>query len=66
MAEVSKPGDLCKASGIYKVVHDPNHTAEHEVTVVVGKRFPPCKGCGDHPRFTLVRSAVHIDDDNFK
>jgi hypothetical protein len=59
--EVFKPGDTCRQSGIYRVTHDSRHTQEHEVTCVNGKRFPPCNGCGHHPRFTLVYPAQHID-----
>jgi hypothetical protein len=55
-----KPGDTCNQSGIYRVEHDPNHVGSHEVTVVYGEEFPPCRGCGHHPRFTLVRDAVHL------
>ena len=66
-ATTYKPGDTVEASGIYKVTHDPSHTQEHEVTVIFGKTFPPCKGCGNHPRFKAVRLAQHIDlNDNFK
>jgi hypothetical protein len=61
MADIYKPGQEVPASGIYRVVHDPEHTREeHEVTAVKGDRFPPCNHCGDHPRFTLVRAAHHI------
>ena len=64
---VFEPGDKVEASGIYRVVHDRNHTQPHEVTVVFGKKFPPCNHCGPHPRFTLVKSAQHIDsNENFK
>jgi hypothetical protein len=56
-----KPGDICRRSGIYRVDHDAEHTEEHEVTVVYDKKFPPCNHCGDHPRFTLLRAAQHID-----
>lgn len=67
MATVYKPGDTVPKSGIYKVTHDKNHADEHEVTVVYGKKFPPCNHCGKHPRFTLVRRAQHIDsNENFK
>lgn len=60
MADIYKPGDKVPASGIYRVVHDKNHVQEHEVTVVFGEHFPPCKGCGHHPRFSLVKAAKHI------
>jgi hypothetical protein len=62
-----KPGDKVEASGIYRVTHDLNHTAEHEVTVVFGKRFPPCNQCGHYVRFILVKRARHIEQhDDFK
>jgi len=60
MAQIFKPGDKVPESGIYKVIHDPNHRMEHEITAVVGEVFPPCNHCGQHPRFTLVRAAHHI------
>ena len=56
-----KPGDTVERSGIYRVTHDRNHAQEHEVTCVFGKRFPPCKGCGNHPRFRLMYAAQHIE-----
>jgi hypothetical protein len=64
---VFKPGDKVEASGIYKVTHDRQHSAEHEVTCVYGKQFPPCNHCGPHPRFTLVKAAQHIErNEHFK
>ncbi len=60
MATIYKPGDEVPNSGIYKVIHDPHHAHEHEVTAVVGEHFPPCNHCGHHPRFELVRAANHI------
>jgi hypothetical protein len=62
-----KPGQEVPHSGIYRVVHDTNHAAEHEVTCVYGKHFPPCNHCGHHVRFVLVRAAKHIElHDDFK
>lgn len=61
-----KPGDKVEASGIYRVIHDPQHTEEHEVTCVYGKKFPPCRDCR-HPRFIAVKLAKHIENhDSFK
>ena len=64
MATQYKPGDTVQQSGIYKVTHDPNHAQTHEVTCVYGKTFPPCRGC-QHPRFELVRAAVHIEQHEY-
>jgi hypothetical protein len=67
VGDTFKPGDTVPRSGIYKVTHDPNHTAPHEVTCVYGTRFPPCNHCGHHPRFTLVRAAQHVaQNEHFK
>jgi hypothetical protein len=65
--DIFKPGQEVPNSGIYRVVHDPNHRAEHEVTCVYGKPFPPCNHCGHHVRFVLERAARHITShDDFK
>ena len=65
--DVFKPGDECKRSGIYRVIHDTTHGEEHEVTCVYGKQFPPCNHCGHHVRFVLERGAIHIDShEHFK
>jgi hypothetical protein len=61
IGDVFKPGEKVPHSGIYLVTHDTQHAAEREVTCVFGKVFPPCKGCGQHPRFKLVKAAMHID-----
>ncbi len=61
VGDVFGPGETVPLSGIYKVIHDPRHAQEHEVTCIYGKRFPPCRGC-DHPRFVLVRAATHIEN----
>jgi len=66
MAGTFKPGEKVVASGIYRVTHDPAHTEQHEVTVVMGKPFPPCRGCKS-PRFKAVRLAHHIENnEHFK
>jgi hypothetical protein len=57
-----KPGDKVAQSGIYTVVHDRDHHQEHEVTVVHGKHFPPCRGCDGGVRFVLARKAIHIEN----
>ena len=50
-AKLYRPGDAVDRSGIYRVSHDRQHTEDHEVTVISGRRFPPCRSCGDHPRY---------------
>jgi hypothetical protein len=66
IGDVFKPGEKVLHSGIYEVTHDKAHTQKHEVTCVHGKIFPPCKGCGQHPRFKLVRAALHVEgNENF-
>jgi hypothetical protein len=58
-----KPGERCEASGLYLVTHDRNHVPPHEVTVILGERFPPCRGCGQHARFRAARLALHVSND---
>ena len=58
--ELYKPGDKVPKSGIYRVIHDERHAEAHEVTCVIGSRFPPCNGCGGNVRFPLARAAHHI------
>jgi hypothetical protein len=66
VGDVFKPGDKVERSGIYEVTHDPGHAQRHEVTCVYGKKFPPCRGC-KHPRFKLVRGAIHVEqNEHFK
>jgi hypothetical protein len=62
--DVFEPGDKVRASGIYRVIHDPEHAQAHEVTCVFGKTFPPCRGC-KHPRYVLVRAAIHIEKSEY-
>ncbi len=65
--DIFKPGQECPRSGIYRVVHDPKHDQEHEVTCVYSKPFPPCNHCGPKVRFVLERGAIHIDShEHFK
>ena len=62
-----KAGEKVPHSGIYKVIHDPPHVADHEVTCIYGKQFPPCDHCGLQVRFELVHPARHIlSHDHFR
>lgn len=62
-----KPGEAVLVSGIYRVVHDKNHAAEHDITAVKGEKFPPCRGCGAGVRFKIRYAADHLSDhDHFK
>lgn len=67
VGDVFKPGQKVPNSGIYTVIHDPEHRQRHEVTCVFGKIFPPCAGCGSGVRFRLKAKAIHIaDHESFK
>jgi hypothetical protein len=58
-----KPGEAIVQSGIYNVIHDAAHLADHQVTCMFGKRFPECNGCGDAVRFTLLHYAKDVDSE---
>ena len=55
-----KTGETATTSGIYQVVHDLNHKAPHQITMVQGHRFPPCAGCKSGPTYTLVKKTEHL------
>lgn len=55
------PGEKVPSSGIYSVIHN-GHAADHEVTCIKGKKFPPCADCGDGVEFVLKRKAKHVTD----
>lgn len=55
-----KPGNIVPISGIYRVVHERNHSQPHDVTCVARKTFPKCRGC-EQPVFTLVNHAQDIE-----
>ena len=58
-----KPGEEVPQSGIYDVAHDSMHKLEpHQVTVIFGKKFPPCNHCGAKVRFKLYRAAIHLSE----
>ena len=47
------PGEIAPYSAVYRVLHA-KHRAPHEVTLLEGQKFPPCRQCGDDARFELV------------
>lgn len=55
-----RPGDTIRQSGIYEVLHDHEHRANHEVVMIGGEMFPDCDTCKDRVRFRLVRTAPYI------
>lgn len=59
MDSLFHPGDTCQSSGVYEVIHDGHESRYHELTVVRGEPFPPCRQClGVH--FRLLRAATHV------
>jgi hypothetical protein len=58
MAEY-RTGETAPESGEYQVVNDAHHHCYHEITMIAGKHFPPCR-CGRHARYRLVRPARHL------
>jgi hypothetical protein len=55
-------GSIVPEPGIYDVIHDKSHAQKHQVTCIEGRRFPPCRTCGEEVQFRLFRSATHIDE----
>jgi len=66
MKKEFKPGQLARESGIYLVMHEPEHTPDHRVTLNKGKRFRPCRKCR-LVRFKLIHAAPDLNSDpNFQ
>jgi len=56
------PGTRVPITGVYRAVHTA-HERSHEVTAIRGEMFPPCRTCGEHVAFTLMRQASHVTHD---
>lgn len=60
-----KPGDKVPTSGIYDVIHDKldgdDHAQPHQVTVISGTVFPPCRGCKGSVSFRLHQAAERLE-----
>ena len=62
MAQQFKPGQIVPESGIYRIVHDPQHAdMPHEVTTIKGRRFPTCRHCKG-VAFELAHAAKHVGE----
>jgi hypothetical protein len=57
-----RPGERAQSSGVYRAIHL-RHRMPHEITVLEGETFPPCKRCGDNVRFELVCAAPRLAGD---
>jgi hypothetical protein len=60
---VHREGSTVPQSGIYDVLHHGHSKPKHQVTCIKGKRFPPCRNCGEDVTFRLYEAAIHIEDD---
>jgi hypothetical protein len=59
------PDEEVPESGIYEILHQ---TGEKDSIVFLrGSTFPACEDCGVKVRYTVVRTAPYIfDDEDFK
>jgi hypothetical protein len=57
-----RPGDRARATGVYRVTHL-RHRMPHDLTVLEGEAFPPCKKCKDKVRFELIHAAPRLKGD---
>lgn len=60
---VCQPGQLAPASGVYLVKHLNQHRPVHEVLIIRGEEFPPCRTCRSAVRFRLMRELNHVHHD---
>lgn len=59
------PDEEIPESGIYQIVHE---SGEQDRGIFIrGGMFPPCDDCGNQVRYSIVRTAPHIfDDEDFR
>jgi len=60
--QLFQPAEEVPESGVYQVQHY-RHRLYHDVTILVGSRFPICSECGSNVRFRLVRTAPLLEGD---
>ena len=56
-------GQRISDSGIYEVIHDRHHRANHQVMCTAGETFPGCSICGTQIRFELAIRAPSIHEE---
>ncbi|WP_148210244.1 hypothetical protein [Candidatus Korobacter versatilis] len=63
--ELLSCGAIVERSGIYEVLHAPQHADATGNTVVAlrGETLQPCKVCAEGVRFRLVYEAQHVSED---
>ncbi|GMU18948.1 MAG: hypothetical protein AMXMBFR12_01400 [Candidatus Babeliales bacterium] len=52
-------GQVCPESGVYRIKTNCNclSVKQHEIPLVKGKKFPPCRNCDFEVIWELVRKA---------
>ena len=58
-----EPGANVPATGIYEVEHKAQHRQSHQIILSDRERFPACEICDREVRYTLVRAAPFIAED---
>jgi len=59
MPQLARPGETCQNSGVYTVIHDGHESRYHELTLIRGEPFPPCRQCVG-VQYRLVHAATHV------
>jgi hypothetical protein len=65
VAEEYRAREVCTQSGVYRVLHEPQHTPEHDVTVIYSHIFPRCSHHGCNPTFVLVAAGQNVASNNW-
>jgi hypothetical protein len=58
------PGQVCKVSGIYMVLHAASCFRAHEVIIRKGEGFLPCRRCTSTVGYLLFRQLPSIREDS--
>lgn len=59
---MQRPGEQAKFTGVYRAVHL-GHRPDHDIIVLAGELFPPCRTCGAKVGFELVTRIEHATHD---
>lgn len=65
VADEYRAREECKQSGVYRAAHEPQHTPDHDVTVLFGHVFPRCSHHGCNPKFVLVAPGQNVSSNNW-
>ena len=65
MADEYHAREECKQSGVYRAVHEPQHTPDHDETKQNRREKPRSSHHGCNPKFVLVAPGQNVASNNW-